>query len=717
MPIASRAALIALLALLSACQREGPDAQPPSNSPAISHPEPDAAADASPIAASPEPAAPDLGPPEPPLPTGGRARLRFSPTAPLEMGNQLDPLYRRLGTDGSRRRKGSFYIEFCSKPGCRDPRLVRVNRKTFGPYGSVNGPRGEALTVGGVPGRAAPWHVRIFLDTAYSQAVGAGVEATGGASAFDVYASGGALDGMRCATAADCVGGRLTGRQNPDPITFEVTLTDGATTDLGRVIFGHIVADLDTPQPAPGDGHVLVAATGTHKRNAIYAIDERDQRVAPAGVAQVDGKPFVGELCGFVRGAGSDLWVLGTAARGGHVFRYDTRRRAFVDQPPLVIPPPSRGGGPVALCRGVHLRSTDSRGQPRSRLVLIEFRGAGARDVVEAWPMAVVDVTDPRAPSVRPIAAGEGPFGRGGASPVLRGIATDGTHVFALAPSWRSGGDGQSALYTMALDPESGAPAIRHTVAAGVADDRCGSTLHFAPALAVAAVHGAPRVFVGTDTGLDVYDPAALAAGRADAPVDRLDLTGYGVLPTSAAVSPDARRLYVMPNCKSRYAASLGGVAATRHAVAIVDLDSDPNAPALLHGDRRFDDPGGGPTGGVDLAYLSLKRAALRWSPQAVLPPIAYTGPQIVAGSTALYLRGAGISLGREASAELRAAGISGLGQAGDVAVLNLATGQGTTSRAGYRLWFDGPSAAWGIDLQPGDRGASTGALVRIGGR
>lgn len=703
--VSAQIALVVALVALSACTREGGESErtppePPSAAPAV----PDAELDAEP---PPPPPRPDLSPPEPPLPTGGAARLRFSPTAPLDMGNQLHPLYRRLGTDGSRRRKGTFYIEFCSEPGCRDPRLVRVNSKPFGPYGTVNGPRGEALTVDKLPGRAAPWHLRIFLDTTFSRAVGAGVDADGGASAFDVYASGGALDGTRCKTAQDCVGGRLVDGQNPEPITFEVTLTDGETVDLGRVVFGHIVADLATARPAPGDGYVLVAATGTHKRNAIYAIAERDQRVEPAGVAQVDGKPFVGELCGFVRGAGRDLWVLGTSARGGHVFRYDTARRAFVDQPPLVIPPPSRGAAPVALCRGVHLRG--------GRLVLIEFGGAGARDVAHAWPMAVVDVTDPRAPTARPIADGDGPFGRGEASPVLRGIVTDGTHVFALAPSWRSGSDGQSALYVMALDAETGAVTLRHTVSAGVANDRCSSTLHFAPALAVAAMGGAPRVFVGTDAGLDVYDAAKLAAGWTSTPVDRLDLTGYGVLPTSATVSPDGQRLYVMPNCKSRSPASLGGAAATRHAVAIVDL-AQPRA-TLLHGERRFDDPDGGPTGGVDLAYLSLKQAALRWSPQAVLPPIAYTGPQLVAGSTALYLRGAGVSLGREASAELRAAGVSGLGQAGDVAVLDRATGQGTTSRAGYHLFFDGPSAAWGLDLRPGDRGASTGALIRISGR
>jgi hypothetical protein len=300
---------------------------------------------------------------------------------------------------------------------------------------------------------------------------------------------------------------------------------------------------------------------------------------------------------------------------------------------------------------------------------------------------------------------------------VLRGIATDGTHVFALAPSWRAGSDGASRLYTLALDATTALPSLLHAIDAGRAEDTCGSTLDFVPALAVAPMRGAPTVFVGTDAGLDLYDAAALAlvtpARAAPAKLASIDLADYGTLPTTIAQGIDDNRLYAMPNCKSRRHARIGGKSVNRHAVAIIDLNSDPRAPRLLETHRRFDDPGGGPTGGIDLAFLSIKRSVLRWYKDGVLPPVTYTGPQIALGPTALYLRGAGISLDKNSPTDLLAAGVSGLGQAGDIGVMDLATGEGTLSRPAYTIWFDGPSAAWGLPLRAG-AGASTGALIRV---
>ncbi|MCB9528087.1 MAG: hypothetical protein H6701_06765 [Myxococcales bacterium] len=621
------------------------------------------------------------------------------------MWTQLHPLYRALGGPGSQRARGRFFVELCETAACERPHRYPIGDADAGPFPSIDAPPGPAHEARGLP--AGRWHLRLVLDTAYSRALGATVEAEDGAGDFDVRMSAAARRGRPCDKAARCDGGAIRDGKNPPPLTLPVTLSNNRPLDLGRVVFGHVVARVDTPNPAPAAGWLLVAATGTGARDAIHAIDGRTHAIEPPDHATLGGRPFRGDFCGFVRGEGDDLWVLGFGARDGHVFRYDTRRRAFVDQPAVTVTAPPGSDALVALCRGVFVRQGD-----RARLVLIEHEGAGARDSFRAYPLAIVDVTDPKAPRATPIGGREGLFAGHPpkVSPVLRGVATDGTHVFVLAPSWRTGSDGQSRLYTLALDPATGMPSLRHAIAAGEADDQCGSTLHFVPALAVAPMAGAPVVFVGTDAGLDLYDAAALAAGR---PAKRasLDLADYGVLPTSLAVA--AGRLYALPNCKSRRHARLAGRSINRHAVAIVDLESDARAPRLLETHRRFDDPGGGPTGGVDLGFTAIKRDVLRSYKDGVIPPVTYTGPQIAVGPTALYLRGAGISLEKNAPTALLAAGVSGLGQAGDIGVMDLATGEGTISRPDYTIWFDGPSAPWGLPLRPGAE-ASTAAIEWI---
>jgi hypothetical protein len=231
------------------------------------------------------------------------------------------------------------------------------------------------------------------------------------------------------------------------------------------------------------------------------------------------------------------LWVLGFSARDGHIFRYDTRARAFTDTPPITIPAPVGNDSRVSLCRGVFINRAD-----RDYLVLIEFEGAGALDTAQTYPLAIIDITDPINPITTPYATGQGIFAGDTpeVSPVLRGIATDGTHAYVITPSWRTRSDGRGRLYTLAIDPATGAPTRLHTVDAGLAEDRCNSTLHFVPALAVApmgrvGVAPTPHVFVGTDTHLHIYDAATLANGTADAPIARIDTTAYGTLPTTIA--------------------------------------------------------------------------------------------------------------------------------------------------------------------------------------
>lgn len=599
---------------------------------------------------------------------GGTAGLRFTPRFASNMWNQLDTLYGQAGAPS--RSAGQVYLQICPLAGCDAPELVPIGERGLN-FGSLGGPSGDVLEVGGLPTGAM--RARVFLDTNYSHDVGAAVEDEGGPGNFDVFVSGGTRGDQPCTSAADCYRGSIEDGQNPEPWLLEFDLAAGETLDLGTLVFGSAVLDYDGPQPTPGRETLLVAVEADD-RPELRIIDEADLSVRSAEV-HVDGRPFRGELCGFVDDGRGGLYALGSDGRDGYVFGFDGSAEVL-DDAPIILPGDVASARP---CRGAVVHSAG-----RTYLVLLDVEGLGRDPSPSAFPLTIVDVTDPAAPRFEGVSVDDPIFASGSVSPILRAVAAIDGGFVALAPSWRSPSADGSDLYTFSIDSSNGRPVFTHAVAAGTADERCGEQNGIIPLLTSAEVRGETRVFVGTDDGVLVFSADELRGATADRPLDELDLREYGRLPSSAAIAPDGAALYIMPYCKSVHHAMLDGSTTNRHAAAIVDLTGDADRLAMLETERRFDDPDGGPTGGVDLAFLALDRHLKRWYSNAPTPPVVYVNAEIAAGSSMLFMRGK-------------------LGQVLHIGAFDLETGEGLIPRPGFNIWFDGPSAKWGIDLNTDD--------------
>ncbi|MCC6214996.1 MAG: hypothetical protein IT376_09015 [Polyangiaceae bacterium] len=617
-----------------------------------------------------------------------KGRVRLS----KDLGLQVDPLLRPyLSSDGGIGR-GTAWLELCEDPACKRvahsvqiPGLVDYVLSSGFP---------KDFTLPGLP--AGTFHARVGLDTARSQAYASSYATDQAFGPFDLVLSQGADP-------------RPSARANPPAATVQITLGGAQPVDLGTLVLGTLLLP-DQAVPAPAEaGWLLAAASGSASyRNHVKIVDTATWKLAPPAVPQVAGADFQGDLCGFVRGEGSTLYVIGVGNDGARVFSFDVGKRAFASAAPLWIPHPDCKGGtcpaspsPTAypwVCRG----TTVKKGK-KTFLYLVDFKGAGAQPTAGGMHLAVADVTGLAKGSASLVAT----YGVG-ASPwlttkrVLRGIAAVGEKVFVVEPSWsRQLADDKLphqthvwAIPTLAdgkLDL-----AARTPILGGTADDTCGSTNNWAPGFAVRGKGAAARLFLGNDRSISVFEPTGTKLGE-------IDVSAYGSLVTSFGLAPDGKRLYAMPNCKSsaakaRVKAGASGsktVTLDRHATLVLDV-SGSGVPGLLDTGRDLDGDGAA-DGGIDMEFLHHKAKLLRWCADCsgVVPPTAYTGPEIAVGQRTLFLRGTGIQ-GNGSSAISSA----GLGQVGDVGLYDLGTGRGAVLR-GHDVWTHGPSSRWGFDLDP----------------
>ncbi|MCC6750560.1 MAG: hypothetical protein IT371_23045 [Deltaproteobacteria bacterium] len=420
------------------------------------------------------------------------------------------------------------------------------------------------------------------------------------------------------------------------------------------------------------------------------------------------GADFQGDLCGFVRGSGTTLFVIGVGNDGARVFSFDVAKRAFASGAPLWIPHPDCRDGkcpaspsPTAypwVCRGTTVKKGN-----KTFLYLVDFKGAGAQPTAGGMHLAVADVTElakGNASLVATYGVGSSPWLT--TKRVLRGIAAMGEKVFVVEPSWsRQLADDKLprkthvwALPTLAdgkLDL-----AARTALLGDTADDTCGSTNNWVPGLTVVGTGTGARMFLGNDDGISVFGPGGAKLGD-------VDVSSYGSLVTSFGLAPDGKRLYAMPNCKSSKAkakvkagpAGSKVVTLDRHATVVLDVSTS-GVPGMLHVDRDLDGDGSA-DGGIDMEFLHHKGRLLRWCADCsgVVPPTSYTGPEIAVGQKTLFLRGTGIQGSGTTSISS-----AGLGQVGDVGLYDLGTGRGAVLR-GHDLWLHGPSSRWGFDLEP----------------
>lgn len=594
--------------------------------------------------------------------------------------------------------RGDLYLQVCESPECKAPVVKKVLEGELFSTGFA-----KEVTVTGLP--AGERLLKFFLDTRYSQEYGGGYEATQVIGPMDV---------VQVANKTEVP----TEGKNPLAGSVGVVLKDGETTPLGDVLLGHIVFDQPAFAPKTEDGYLLVAASGTDVfRNHIKVVDLEKLEVLDPVVLKLNGGDFEGDICGFVKGEGSSLYVVAVGAAGAYVFAFDTSTRQFASTEPVLIPHPDyKEGGPTAgldpekypwPCRGTRIAKGN-----REFLYLVAFKGAGALQSSAPYPLVIVETTGmatgARGQVVARLDEDADPFFE--SSRIIRGAATDGEKLYLLEASWSKLVD-KNTVYVFSV-ADGGTVTKVSQWESGTAEDTCGATNNWVPAIASVQWGGKTHILVGNDDDISVFDTQGQL-------VSKIDTTGYGLLITSFAVSPDGQTLYAMPNCKSsaRKASVAAGVKGKRadldrHAVVVVSLTSDPASPSLKHEDRDFDGDGT-PDGGVDLEFLYLKENLLRWceSCTGVVPPTSYTGPEIAVGKSGLFMRGTGIQ-----SAEKNS---SGLGQVADIGLYDLESGKGVIFR-NYQIWLDGPSSRWGFDLNPANAArdytddVSTSALLWV---
>lgn len=657
----------------------------------------------------------DVPPPAPDVGLGvdgslpaGTAALTAQVRMAKDFPNQVASGLRSYVSSGGALTKGDLWLQLCADAACQSVQFSVLTQP-----GLVLTSTAKTYQVAGLP--AGTFFARFVLDTQYSaKDYAGGVAATGGFGPFDVLQSAG-LDP------------RPSEGQNPPPGTTQVTLTAGSPVDAGEAVLGTLVLPDPSFAPTPEHAWLVAAASGPGEfRNAMKVVDLDTYKVLPGQVPQQAGKPYEGDLCGFVRGSGNALYVIGVGGKGATIFTWDLGTQKFSTTPPAFIPHPDCKKGTCSSspdaasfpfpCRGVSMPKDG-----KDLLYLTEWKGAGSLTFTQAYQLVVARM-DPAGGGQVVAMHGptEGDFLT--VKRIFRGISLADGQLLLAEPSWsgqladeakKTGTPAQTTVYRVPFTATGDVDfAKRTSFPAGVAADTCGSVAHWPPAFGAYPYQGKTAVFVGSDEALQVF-------ATDGTPMGQVDTADYGRLPTSLAVAPDGKTLYAMPNCKSDKGRLhvLKGVGKDRaeldrQQVAVLALDATTAVPSLVQTARDFDEDGVA-DGGIDMEWAYLKRDLLRWCKDCtgVVPPVSYTGPEIAVGSQSLFLRGTGAQTSGKNSA--------GLGQVSDLGVFDLGRGLGVMFR-NYRLWTDGPSARWGLDLRPEnptrtyDDDQSVGAILLV---
>jgi hypothetical protein len=638
----------------------------------------------------------------------GTAALTAKVRMAKDFPNQVASGLRSYVSSGGALTKGDLWLELCADANCQS-----VQYATVALQAAVLTSSTKDVQVAGLP--AGTFYARFVLDSQYSaKDYAGGVAVTGHFGPMDVLQSAG-LDP------------RPTEGHNPPPGTSQVTLTAGTPVDAGEAILGTLVLPDPSFPPTPEHAWLVAATSGAGEfRNAMKLVDLDTYAVQPASVPLQAGKPFEGDLCGFVRGSGSALYVIGVGGKGASIFTWDLATQKFSTSPPAFIPHPDCKKGTCSSspdaasfpfpCRGVSVAKDG-----KDLLYLSEWKGAGSLGFTQAYQLVVAKM-DPAGGGTVVALHGptEGDFLT--VKRIFRGIALADGQLLLEEPSWSSqladeakkqGTPAQTTVYRVPFTATGDVDFTKRTAfPAGVAADTCGSVVHWPPAFGAYPYQGKTAVFVGSDDALQVF-------ATDGTPLGNVETKDYGRLPTSLALSPNGKLLYAMPNCKADKARLhlLKGVGKDRaeldrQQIAVLALDATTAVPQLVQTARDFDEDGVA-DGGIDAEFAYLKRDLLRWCKDCtgVVPPTSYTGPEIAVGSQSLFLRGTGAQSTGKNSA--------GLGQVSDLGVFDLARGMGVIFRD-YRLWTDGPSARWGLDLRPEnatrtyDDDQSVGAILLV---
>jgi hypothetical protein len=617
----------------------------------------------------------------------------------------------------SKMARGTLWARFCEDAACN---TVEETVKVEVPGADANGYAlystgfAKAVTVQTslLPGTH---YLQFVLDTQYSIDEGKGSCSPGKCP----------QDADTLQTDSDTLQANNAGgtEYNPPAATTAIFVNSGGgTTTLSNTIYlGHIVFSGEElwANPPSESGKILVATSNGGLLNAMKTIDLQTYGIEPSSyVMQRAGGDYQGDICGTVRGDNA-LYAMGiTSGFGAHIFELDPKTGIQVGSEAIAFIPHQDHSGVEAdgpdftisaefyprPCRGVFVKATDGS----RHLYLLQFKGAGSLDTSGPNPLYHVNLTTP--------ATTEALFSSA-TNQAWRAIDVANNKLFVAEMSYSKDNKTdvkKNKVCTIALTSNGSASAtVDCTATEYTSQEKCDSQLHWPSDMKVISLAGTNYIALGHDKGVAVFKASDLTFSH------DVDLQQFGTLVGYLAFSPDGSSLYAMPQCKANTAVSwftLPYGASTeksdRNLVAALDL----TGATLKVANTSIDiDNDGTMDNGIDIDYFFIKNYIRSFGSTLSIPPVVYTGPQMVVTEKVLVVRGTGIQGNGTTTVSS-----SGMGQVQDIGFFDLAGGKGLVFE-NYMPFFDGLSAnagqgaaIWGFDLGKDDEENATRALTYL---
>ena len=647
-------------------------------------------------------------------------------------GQQFDDLFGASFGSGSQMSRLRLFARFCEDEACACPVALTAavvdGADDDGYYvystasNSGEGVSKKAFTIPEAP--VGEFFMQLVGDTQRSETEGKG----------------------QCSELGDCPGDadvlqmegfQITGdpglgsENNPAPWAQSIAIdAEGATVELdGLQYLGHIYFSGDDLWfPTPSDTGKLIVATSNAAdtfRNYVAIVelegasDHDGEATDDSYTLQMNGADFAGDICTMIAGD-DELYAVGIHNDGAYFFRLDSAAGTQLSDTPVAGPIPSTDpGNPNTFprpCRGVFANKGG-----KDHLYLLHFQGAGASTTQSPYGFYYVNATDGT------FKLGDDPgtpddslFTTDYTGWAWRGLVINsaGTKLFASDMDWSSNCSNDSGCsYNRLIEIPINADGVPGDVTAVEqtaysSNEQCGSTNNWPSGLAMLTLGGNERLVMGYNDGVVSYDPSDLTTA-----VQVMDLTtggggpAFGQLFTQVEASPDGTTFYALPQCKTTQAAAqsdqdwvlpagAGTEGADKNLVAILE---DASGQLAIKSTTIDINENGVVDNGIDLDYFHLKAYIRTFGTTLPIPPVVFTGPQIVVGDSMLFLRGSGVQGNGGGTMSS-----SGLGQVQDVAFFDLSTGDGFVFRD-YMPFFDSLSSdagtgtgIWGYDFVEG---------------
>lgn len=520
-----------------------------------------------------------------------------------------------------------------------------------------------------------------------------------------------------------------TGGFTPPPATLEITLTDGATTELGTLTLQHVHERDISPPPNAEAGTMAVAVA-----DGVRLIDTNTNTVletAPGSgfytrvMADGGGNPFAGTVCGMIDGPDDSVFVMfnGGGVGAGFAVQYDIAADTQMNGSNRVVFPdaglPCRGryhDGYLYVTNASASRMNVEEAAAQENLWVADLAGLTSGDVDATVldrtndPILQHGVDDLVAVGSTMYLTLNGDDTAGG----LPAACVGSYCVFSAA----IGSDGLPTLNDGGYTHWEG-PAIGAAYPTPMGNVTCLEVASPWAAIEVAEFHdGRTLLFLGACNEVAVFDTADgsridLGAGPG---TQGIDGTLFGQAFNAFALSPDGETLWALPQLKSPIPFNLASgvddsrAEFNRYMALPIDLTtgSQPALDAAFSGDdidgyegssllSPYMSPANDPGVDINLGGYTAYRRELLPSTTGFQPAAIPFGPSVVATNASLWVRGSGNA----------AAGASGLGKSGNLAVYDLEEREMILfpydDADFYRFWHGGAEGRpeMGFDITP----------------